>query len=177
MNFQLTEIATGLGITDEQIADSGESWQGVVDLIEAAQGADGGDDSGTDTEAAADDGSDQTLGELADAGDADAIANLTAQAEAAGIDINDYGPWVDLEAALPEVIDGTDEAPAEEPWKPAVKDVYNYFPLDQKTKKKGKTKIEVEVMSVFPATETVNLRSNIDKETLYKSVPWTDLAQ
>ena len=51
---KLTEIATGLGITDEQIADSGESWQGVVDLIEAAQGADGGDDSGTDTEAAAD---------------------------------------------------------------------------------------------------------------------------
>jgi len=40
------------------------------------------------------------MGAAADEGDDEAIEKLTALAEAAGLDINDFGPWADLAAAL-----------------------------------------------------------------------------
>lgn len=49
------------------------------------------------------------MGEAADNGDDEAIEKLTSLAEEAGIDINDYGPWADLAAALEPSEEETEE--------------------------------------------------------------------
>lgn len=49
-------------------------------------------------------------GEFADAEDQDSIDLLTAKAEELGLDVNDYGPWADLAAAIMENLGGEEKA-------------------------------------------------------------------
>lgn len=92
---KLTEKAAEFGVNAEKVA----TWEEVVEQIETAQVRNyDGDKADT-----ANDGdiSWQDLGILADEGDEEAAEKLTEICEGLGIDINDYGPWVDAaEAAV-----------------------------------------------------------------------------
>lgn len=123
----------------------------------------------------------EELAELADAGDDDAQAALTKIAEESGVDPEEYGTWAEVLVAIngedPEEEEEEDEDEAEEAEEeedeeqeaPAKGDVYRYKPP------KAKKAVECEVMAVFAGKETCNLK-NLNDETLYKSVPWSELA-
>lgn len=59
-------------------------------------------------------------------------------------------------------------------WKPAKEEVYEFFPVDPKTKKKVKKAIEVEVMSVDKKAQTVKIKSLTDGKTTW-TVKWDEL--
>lgn len=161
------EAAQALGI-DPTVIDT---WTEVVEAINAASGeeeaaeeeggAEEGEDEGVDYEA---------LGAQADEGDEDAIAQLTEYAGTAGLDINDYGPWADLAAALLEMVSGEGEEEAEEEAaEPEVGSVVTYKPPGAKKEQ------ECTVTAVAAAKRQVTLKNNTTKVP-YKNVSFDAVA-
>ena len=113
------------------------------------------------------------LGEAADEGDADAIASLTAKAEAEDIDPNDYATW----AEVADLLDETDDSPEDEGEEeeddepePVAGDVWGYKPP------KARKAIDCNVTAIFAKKQTCNLKS-IDTNKVYKGVGWNELIQ
>ena len=112
-----------------------------------------------------------------------ARARLTELAVAAGIEqdaIAVADGWQEVADMLVAAQAGGEEAEEEEAaeWAPEVGEVYGYKPLvvgkDGK-KVRGKKQVDCTVMSVDADKQTVQIKSNVDKKTLYKGVKWADL--
>lgn len=90
----------------------------------------------------------------------------------------DVGEWVkngttpDAEPAADEATDTAAEPTEEEIY--AVGNMFKYKPTDPKTKKPGKA-IDCEIMKVDFKTKKADLKNYVDKKTVYKAVPLTDL--
>ena len=81
--------------------NSYDTWEALGEFLDAPAEEGSEEPESGEAEGAADDTPDYAaLGAAADGDDEDAIAKLTELAEAAGLDINDFGPWADLAAAL-----------------------------------------------------------------------------
>lgn len=74
----------------------------------------------------------------------------------------------------PKTEGGEENAGEQGEWKPAKEEVYEFFPVDPKTKKKVKKAIEVEVMSVDEKAQTVKIKSLTDGKTTW-TVKWDEL--
>jgi len=110
------------------------------------------------------------LGEQGDAGDEDAQQTLTDNAEALGLDANDYATWTEVSIAIEDASGGEPEPEDNEPEEPEKGTVVKYKPM-------GKRKaIECEVTAVFTGKQTVNLK-NLDDGKFYKGVSWKDIAE
>lgn len=168
----LKDKAVELGYNGEEEGeiDSADSWHEVVAMIEAGPKP-------ADDEEAADEGEAEAevdltaLGEAADGGDTDAVNQLTDLAVVAGLDINDFGPWSDLAAALAAA---GDEGAVEDNSAPAVGEVWLYKPYDVKTKKTATKAVKCLVESVDKKKETVTLKNAATKQA-YSNVPWAKL--
>lgn len=109
----------------------------------------------------------------ADKGDKQARLLLTSAAKAANIEgWIAMDTWAEVAEALASPGQGiglkTDEDEKDENWIPAKGDVYLYKPP------KAKKFVECEVMAVMAKAKAVNLK-DLDDETVYKGIPWTDL--
>jgi len=124
------------------------------------------------------------LGAAADEGDDEAIAQLTAAAEEAGItedQINGAKSWGEVADMIAAATlgdgPGSDDAASggEDDWAPQVGEIYQYKPIDPKTKKKVAKAIEVEVKAVDTDARTMRLQNMDNKKLFYKDVSWDDL--
>lgn len=124
--------------------------------------------------------------------DEDAQGRLTALAEEAGVDVSKYKTWALVVAALKKAAEGAGEEAEEaeeeeaaeeeaEEWKPKVKDVVKYQPIDPATKKPAinpKTKkaklVDVEIKAVDAKKQTVDIK-NLTDNKLVKGVAWSRL--
>ena len=121
------------------------------------------------------------LAVAAAADDSDAQAELTRLAEEAGMtpdDITGAASWDEVVAYIQA---GTEEAaPAGssssggDPENPQVEEVYNYRPVDPKTKKQGKP-VECQVMAVDKKTKTVTLADLANNKRQFKAIRWSSL--
>lgn len=104
---------------------------------------------------------------------------LTKKAAEADLDPEEYGTWADLATALEEgeaeeeEAEETDEAEEEaeeeeEEVTPVKKDVFKYKP------KGSKKRVDVEVINVYKAKRTVDVK-NLDDNTTIKGVSWDAL--
>ena len=152
-----------------------EVWQGAVEYT-PDEAADNGVDDNTEKAAEGEELGLDELGEAADGGDEDAQATLTEHCTEAGLDPDHYETWALAATALGETAgDDQTEEVAEEEVEPAVGEVWDYIPIDPKTKKKGKKKIQVEVKSVIKSKKQVNCLNLDDNKQLYKNVPFSEL--
>lgn len=164
-----------------------ESWHGAVDFdgdITSSEVVDETEEveSLPDDEAVADaeEGEEldlEALGTAADADDEEAQAALTEQAEAAGLDPNEYELWAELAAVLSEadtaeVQEDEEEVVEEEP-EPAVGECWKYTPKKANPKK---TAYDFEITAVFKAKKTVNGKNLDKKSEVVRSVPWSELS-
>ncbi len=146
----LGEKAAAVGIDAEEI----DTWAEVAEAIEAKEGE--------STEEEEEEEDLASLGQQADAEDEDAIDTLTAKAEEAGLNPDDFpDSWADLVHAL-VVGANIDVEPPER------KQVRGYTP-------EGEDEVvECEVKKVNKREETCTLL-NLDDDTLYEDVSWADL--
>ena len=168
------------------------SGDGHLDDAATQAQEEGGADSGSEFNEFQDIGS---LVEQAEAEDQEARKKLVEMALAAGVEqeaIDGAEDWSAVaglitghteeagDEALPEgEIPEEDGEPEEEAWAPEKGEVYGYKPLvkDPKTKKVGRAKkpTDCQVTGVDTDAETVTLKNNTDKKTIYKDVKWSDL--
>lgn len=164
------------GVVDYDTEDGGDAADYVEDDTEDAEQAAAGDtDEDVDLDA---------LAEQADADDEDAQTQLTELAYAAGLtddDIANAGDsWADVVTLINDAgsDDGDADAEAEDEadnWQPQTGEVYSYRPVNPKTKKLGKA-VDVEVIAVNVAKQTVNLKDLANPKVQYKLVGWDKLA-
>ncbi len=115
---------------------------------------------------------------LASASDGDdtAQASLKEMAVAAGYsedEVDAAASWDDVVGMIREPKQGDAEPAAEEEFAPKVDEVYNYAPVDPKTKKAGKP-VECEVTAVNAKAKTCDLK-NLTTKAAYKAVPFDKL--
>jgi hypothetical protein len=163
-----------------------EVWQGAVEYTPGEEGdavedntEEGDEEVETEEEPSEAEELDlEALGAAADEGDEEAQATLSEQAAEAGLDPDDYTTWADLATALLEAGSEEEEEEATEieaTGDPEAGEVWEYIPIDPKTKKKGKKKVSVEVMSVVKGKKLATVKNLDDGKTLYKNVPWAEL--
>lgn len=135
-----------------------------------------------------------SLAEKAQKGDQEAQDTLTEMAREAGFTVKEikakkkWSEVADLcrpseeevsdeevdEDADEEVSDEGEDESEEEEFTPAKSEIYNYSPIDPKTKKPVKKPLTVEVIKVNEKKRTVSLRGLINKK-IYQEVSWDDL--
>lgn len=125
-----------------------------------------------------------TLGVQADAGDGDAQNRLEALAGEAGVDpaaVAAAQNWASVVGMIEEAQGGNEAAAAagaDEPqWVPQAGEVYKYTPSDPKNPKKAMKPVDVEVMEVDEAGQTVKLKNIATPKVTYPKVPWDKLEQ
>lgn len=161
-----------------------ENWNGVKGLEDYVPNDEGDEvvDATGDTEPDEPDEPDETdeadtsedlmnVAEAADADDDDAIATITAAAEEAGINHEEYATWVETAKAIglgtPGENDDGDNDGDFEPIKGKV-----YLCKLPRTRKST----DVEVTALFPGKQTCNLKRLDDGKT-FKSQPWDSLEE
>lgn len=124
------------------------------------------------------------LGEAADNGDESAIQMLTEMAMTAGMteeQITNVADWKTLaglllaggEPASADAGDGADGSAGGE-WSPEVEQIYLYKPKGPGGRPAAKA-VEVEVVGVDAAAQTVDLKNLANPKAVYKGVPWAAL--
>ena len=148
---KMSVMASELGID----ASTVPTWEEVAQLIRDAKSS--GDTAGVAESNYA------ALGTAAENGDQEAADSLDAARQEAGMDDDTYGTmsWTDLATWLTENAAGGDKAAT---WAPAVGEVYQYKPIDPKTKKKVAKAIECEVLTV--SGDNVTLKNLVDGKTV-----------
>lgn len=121
----------------------------------------------------------EALVSAATEGDEEAQNSLGKIAKEAGVDddaVENAGSWQEVADLIAEAQGGGGEQEEEEtPWEPKKGEVYNYKPLDPKTKKPGKKSVEVEVTAVNKKAKTCDLKNNDNPKLVYKAVAWDSL--
>lgn len=151
--------------------DVAETWGAAVESIRAAMAA--SEQEGTADEPAADEPDYNALAAAADNGNQSAADALSAKAIELGLDPNDgdaYPNWTDLGKAVAEAA-GEGEAAEPAAYVPAIGDVIFHTPP------KAKKPVECQILAVFSASETVNLKNLDDGKTVYKAVPFAALQE
>ena len=111
---------------------------------------------------------------------------IQSAAEEAGVDFESLGSWGEVaeaivgtsqddgEAQTEDQEEVTEEEPEEEA-PPARGDVFNYKPIDPKTKKPVRKAVECEVIKVYGPKKKVDLKNLENNKTTYKDVDWEKL--
>lgn len=141
-----------------------DTWEEVVEAIGSLEEASDDDDEGDDDDKDTSDISIQDLGDLADDGDDECIEKLTALAEEAEVDPDEYDTWADLAKVLVE----KKKESADDDWVPEKGEVYLY------RAPRSKKQIEVEVRVVSVKDETVTVKC-LDDGKVLKGIPWSAL--
>lgn len=163
----ITAAATAVGIDPNDY----ELWTEVVTAIEEAGAGEEEEEAEAEEEESGEESDEgetslQDRGSMADEGDEEEKAKLTELAGESDMDPDDYETWAALADALVAARTAGTEEEGEEV-SPEKGEVYFYKP-------KGKRKaVECEVTAVFK-NKKCNLK-NLDDETAYKAVPFTDL--
>lgn len=117
----------------------------------------------------------EELAALADSEDEEAQEQLTAMAEAAGIDPNDYETWKDVVEALTSAngeeveYEDAEEEEEQEEFEPSKEDVVMYKPP------RAKKAVECVVTKVLKSKKIADLDDLENEGKNYKNVPWNKL--
>jgi len=120
------------------------------------------------------------LATMAENGDDGAVQKLQDIALALGISEEEWGATPNFGAAADLIEarqsgEGGGEAAEEAPPVPAKGDVYEWFPVDPKTKKPLKKAVEVEITGVDAKTETVTAKRS-DTKAVVKGIKFSELS-
>jgi hypothetical protein len=155
---------------DADVEDSEEEDEEEVD-DEAEEDVDDVEEDDVEEEDDDEDTEGAALGALADEGDEDAIAVLTAKARPEGLDPDEYETWTALEEAFSNGPDEEEEEEEEEESiVPDVGEIYNFKPP------KKKKPVEGEITAVFTTKKTCNFKA-LASNVLYKGVSWDSLIE
>jgi hypothetical protein len=116
----------------------------------------------------------------------EAQAKLKELAMAAGKteeEVDDATSWQQVAAMISEGGEGGDAAAGESAQNPSKGDLYGYKPIDPKTKKPGKKKVQIELLSSDEKAETCTAKFSSDDKTIMAAnkkplvIKWSDLEE
>lgn len=84
------------------------------------------------------------------------------------------GSWQEV-ADLIQAAQGGGAADEAGEWQPQPGELYNYRPVDPRTRKPAATPVLVEVVEADPSDQTVRLKNPKNPKATYPKVPWADL--
>lgn len=102
---------------------------------------------------------------------------LTQMAVAAGYsqeDVDNASGW-DVVGEMASSAPPSDEEEATAEWEPQTEEVYAFYPVDPKTKRKSVKPVQCEVIDVDAKSKTVTLKNLVNTAVSYKKVSWEDL--
>lgn len=122
-----------------------------------------------------------TLAERADGGDEKAGGRLTEMAEAAGVsddEIKAASNWEEVADLIRNAGNPAEESGESDEWTgPEIGNVYYHLPVDPKTKKPAKKKVECEVIDSNTTDKTCSMKDLSNPKVVYRNVSWDTILE